>query len=80
VKDKAVDPEATTNINKTLSQEKKAVLYVEDKPANLNLVCHIFHRPPDVLLLTTPDAKPGIELAKALRMLEEQLTSELKRR
>ncbi len=43
------------------------VLYVEDNPANLNLVRHIFRRRPDILLLTAPEAKLGIELAEAHR-------------
>jgi len=41
------------------------VPYVEDNPANLNLVRHILDRRSDVLLLTAPEAKLGIELAQA---------------
>ncbi|MDH5763035.1 MAG: PAS domain S-box protein [Nitrospinota bacterium] len=47
------------------SRGKWVVLYVEDNPANLNLVRHIFHRRPDSRLLTAPDAKLGLELAQA---------------
>jgi PAS domain S-box-containing protein len=47
------------------SQEKWVVLYVEDNPANLNLVRHLFRRRPDSRLLTAPDAKLGLELAQA---------------
>ena len=46
-------------------EEKWVVLYVEDNPANLNLVRHIFYRRPDASLLTAPDAKLGLELAQA---------------
>ncbi len=47
--------------------KKHVILYVEDNPANLNLVRHLFRRRSDVELLTAPDAKLGIELAVAHR-------------
>jgi CheY-like chemotaxis protein len=46
-------------------QKKNVILYVEDNPANLNLIRHVFRHRPDVELLTAPDAKLGIELAQA---------------
>jgi PAS domain S-box-containing protein len=46
-------------------QKKYVILYIEDNPANLNLIRHVFRRRPDVDLLTAPDAKLGIELAQA---------------
>ena len=44
---------------------KQIILYVEDNPANLNLVRHLFRRRAEIELLAAPDAKLGIELAKA---------------
>jgi PAS domain S-box-containing protein len=46
-------------------KSKYIILYVEDNPANLNLVRHLFRRRSDVELLAAPDAKLGIELAQA---------------
>ncbi len=46
-------------------RERWVVLYVEDNPANLTLVRQILHRRSNVMLLTAPDAKLGIELAQA---------------
>ncbi len=48
-------------------KKKYVILYVEDNPANLNLVRHLFRRRSDVELLAAPDAKLGIELAQAHR-------------
>jgi len=48
-------------------KKKYFILYVEDNPANLNLVRHLFRRRSDVELLVAPDAKLGIELAQAHR-------------
>ncbi len=53
--------------NKPASRDHWVVLYVEDKTANLNLVRQIFRRRLDVLLLTAPEARLGIELAQAHR-------------
>ena len=60
-----VIPQATTDLKHASSEKQWVVLYVEDNPANLSLVRHIFYRRPDVLLLTAPDAKLGLELAQA---------------
>ena len=49
------------------AMKKYVILYVEDNPANLNLVRHLFRRRSDVELLAAPDAKLGIELAQAHR-------------
>ena len=43
------------------------LLYVEDNPANLKLVEEIVGFRPDLRLLSAPDARLGIELAKAHR-------------
>ena len=59
--------EMVRKISPSPSRERRVVLYVEDNPANLNLVRHIFRRRPDELLLTAPEAKLGIELAEAHR-------------
>ncbi len=49
-----------------LSEEQsKLVLYIEDNPANLKLVEEIFKVLDGVSLLTAPQAKMGIELAKS---------------
>ena len=48
-------------------RKKQVILYVEDNPANLNLVRHLFRRRSDIELLAAPDAKLGIELAQAHR-------------
>lgn len=57
--------EAAHNPSPLISKDRWVILYVEDNPANLNLVRQILHRRSDVLLLTAPDAKLGIELAQA---------------
>ena len=65
------DPEALPAQHSSSNLDRRAdgrnqwvILYVEDNPANLNLVRHIFRRRPEVFLLTAPDAKLGIELAE----------------
>lgn len=55
--------QGTTVIAKPAPQQ--SVLYVEDNPANLRLVQHIFERIEDVVLYLAPNAELGIELAKA---------------
>jgi len=42
------------------------LLYVEDNPANLQLVEDIIERRPDIKLLTATNGKQGIDLARAL--------------
>ncbi len=43
------------------------VLYIEDNPANLELVRHALSREPDIELKTALDAQSGIDLARADR-------------
>ena len=50
-----------------LDGEKRQILYVEDNPSNLYLVQAILARRADIELLQAPDARTGIELAKAHR-------------
>jgi CheY-like chemotaxis protein len=45
----------------------RTLLYVEDNPANLQLVEQIIARHPDLRLLTAVDGNSGIELARALQ-------------
>ena len=45
----------------------RALLYVEDNPANLKLVEQLIARRPDIRLLTAVNGKLGIELARAAR-------------
>ena len=47
--------------------EKSIILYVEDNYDNLNLVKKIFLRRPTVNLISAPDARIGIDLARAHR-------------
>jgi CheY-like chemotaxis protein len=43
---------------------KRTLLYVEDNPANLELVVQIIERRPDLRLLTAADGELGIEYAR----------------
>ena len=43
------------------------VLYVEDNPANLELIRQIIARSPNISLLTAEDGPEGIQLARAKR-------------
>jgi CheY-like chemotaxis protein len=43
----------------------RTLLYVEDNPANLELVEQLIARRPDLRLLTAPTATDGIEFARA---------------
>ena len=45
--------------------ERRLVLYVEDNPANLELVEQIIARRPDLRLLSAADGDLGIEFARA---------------
>jgi len=47
--------------------ERKTLLYVEDNPANLQLVEQLIARRPDILLLSARDGKTGIRLAREKR-------------
>ena len=44
---------------------QRTLLYVEDNPANLELVEQLIARRPDLRLLSAPDARLGIEFARA---------------
>ena len=57
--------EAAQNPSPLTPRDRWVILYVEDNPASLNLVRQILRRRSDVLLLTAPEAKLGIELAQA---------------
>ncbi|MCH7652012.1 MAG: PAS domain S-box protein, partial [Nitrospinae bacterium] len=57
--------EAAHNPSSLTPRDRWVILYVEDNPASLNLVRQILRRRSDVLLLTAPEAKLGIELAQA---------------
>jgi CheY-like chemotaxis protein len=45
----------------------RTLLYVEDNPANLELVEQLIERRPELRLLSAPDAHLGIEYARAYR-------------
>jgi signal transduction histidine kinase/ActR/RegA family two-component response regulator len=47
-----------------ISAEPRTLLYVEDNPANLNLVEQLITRRPDLKLLTAIDGYAGIQLAR----------------
>jgi CheY-like chemotaxis protein len=47
------------------SRASRQVLYVEDNTANVRLMEEILAQLPDISLLTAPDARLGIELARA---------------
>ena len=47
------------------SNNQFTVLYVEDNPANMQIVRKILQRRPNIELLTAPQAYKGIELARA---------------
>jgi len=47
--------------------QRRAVLYVEDNPANLMLVTKLLARRPDISLLSAKDGRSGIEIAQATR-------------
>lgn len=46
---------------------RRTVLYVEDNPANMNLIEELIARHPDIGLVTAVNATLGIELARATR-------------
>ena len=46
---------------------RSTVLYVEDNPANLELIRQIIGRSPNISLLTAEDGSEGIQLARAKR-------------
>src|SRR6185312_6666547 len=45
----------------------RTVLYVEDNPANLELVEQLIARRPDLRLLSAPDGSVGIEFARVYK-------------
>ena len=48
-----------------MEDNRQTVLYVEDNPANLQLVADILTLRPHVRLLSAPQARMGIDLARA---------------
>jgi PAS domain S-box-containing protein len=62
----AVDPEAGRAAlpHAATNAPKRTLLYVEDNPANLELVEELIARRPDLQLLSAPDAETGIVLAR----------------
>jgi len=69
----ALEAEPVDGPQKTLSdqedqpQKEHIVLYVEDNPANLNLVKKILRNRPNIELLSAPEAQLGLDLARAHR-------------
>jgi PAS domain S-box-containing protein len=49
------------------TEQQYTLLYVEDNPANLNLVEQILESRPDIKLLSAPRAQLGIDIARAHR-------------
>lgn len=47
----------------TVDRDKKVILYIEDNPANLNLVERILEKEPGVELISAADGEAGLELA-----------------
>ena len=67
--DEQASLEMSTSEPATLPETKLAtrqrVLYIEDNPANLRLVQHLFERLENIHLFSAPNAELGIELAKS---------------
>ena len=51
----------------TVGPARHTLLYVEDNPANMNLIEQIIERRPDIRLLTAVNGLLGIELARSAR-------------
>jgi CheY-like chemotaxis protein len=60
-----VEAEALVQSQATYDVPRRTLLYVEDNPANMQLVEQLIARRPDIQLLTAVDATHGIELARA---------------
>lgn len=58
---------ATSDVQSGMSHKPRTLLYVEDDPANLQLVEQIIARRPDIRLLSAGNGPVGIELAHAAR-------------
>jgi PAS domain S-box-containing protein len=58
-------PAATTQALAPDGRPRRTLLYVEDNPANLELVEQLIARRPDLRLLSAADARLGIEYARA---------------
>ncbi len=63
----AGDPQRTLSDQEDQPQKEHVVLYIEDNPANLNMVRKILHRRPNIELLSAPEAQLGLDLARAHR-------------
>ena len=61
------EAEASVRPNLKTGAPMRTLLYVEDNPANLQLVEQIIARHPDLRLLTAVDGNSGIELARAVQ-------------
>jgi PAS domain S-box-containing protein len=59
----AIDPDSLAQHHAHRAKGKFTLLYVEDNPANLELVEQIIKRYPDLHLLTAINGKTGIEMA-----------------
>jgi PAS domain S-box-containing protein len=66
---KILNGESEASVRPKLSSgaPMRTLLYVEDNPANLELVEQIIARHPDLRLLTAVDGNSGIELARAVQ-------------
>jgi signal transduction histidine kinase/DNA-binding response OmpR family regulator len=56
--------EALVRAHTTTYEPQRTVLYVEDNPANMNLIEELIARHPDIRLVTAINATLGIELAR----------------
>jgi CheY-like chemotaxis protein len=62
--EESLEQDSGLPIEESKKQNKKLILYVEDNPANLDLVKRIFTYRKDIELISAPDALKGIELAE----------------
>ena len=68
VEEEAADSEEEASEDETVVEpedDRQTVLYVEDNPANLQLVADILTLRPHIRLLSAPQARMGIDLARA---------------
>lgn len=59
------DATAMAHHHASQAEQKHTVLYIEDNPANRNLVEQIISRQPDIRLLTAVNGQNGIKVARA---------------
>jgi PAS domain S-box-containing protein len=62
---RTVEADAPVQSQATYDVPQRTLLYVEDNPANMQLVEQLIARRPDIRLLTAVDATHGIELARS---------------